>query len=122
MKTMPKWSNGLPTSHGLLVKLVCPESPTLDPIRYVVPVLLAFWSHELIKASIQWPTAARRPRGLAAICPWEGFGEFYRDAARRGGIAASVQIVANIWFFQTADQSLVVPDVVSGANRCNSVR
>lgn len=39
---------------------------------------------------IQWPTAARRPRGLAAICPWEGFGDFYREAARHGGITASV--------------------------------
>jgi uncharacterized protein len=30
--------------------------------------------------------AALRPPHLAAICPWEGFGDLYRDFARPGGI------------------------------------
>lgn len=34
----------------------------------------------------QWAAAATRPPHLAAICPWEGFTDFYRDFARPGGI------------------------------------
>jgi predicted acyl esterase len=34
----------------------------------------------------QWKTAALRPPHLAAICPWEGFSDLYRDFARPGGI------------------------------------
>jgi predicted acyl esterase len=34
----------------------------------------------------QWATAAERPPHLAAICPWEGFTDVYRDFARPGGV------------------------------------
>lgn len=34
----------------------------------------------------QWRAAATRPPHLAAICPWEGFSDAYRDLARPGGI------------------------------------
>ena len=34
----------------------------------------------------QWAAAATRPPNLAAICPWEGFTDLYRDFARPGGI------------------------------------
>ena len=35
----------------------------------------------------QWRVAAKhRPPHLAALIPWEGFTDFYRDAARHGGI------------------------------------
>ncbi len=34
----------------------------------------------------QWLAAARRPPHLAAICPFEGFSDYYRDACRHGGI------------------------------------
>jgi len=34
----------------------------------------------------QWAGAAERPPHLAAICPWEGFTDFYRDFARPGGV------------------------------------
>lgn len=34
----------------------------------------------------QWSAAATRPPHLAAICPWEGFIDTYRDFARPGGI------------------------------------
>lgn len=34
----------------------------------------------------QWMAAATRPPHLAAICPWEGFTDLYRDFARPGGI------------------------------------
>lgn len=36
----------------------------------------------------QWLVAALRPRHLAAICPWEGASDFYRDVARHGGICS----------------------------------
>ncbi|MFZ4585205.1 MAG: CocE/NonD family hydrolase [Acidimicrobiia bacterium] len=34
----------------------------------------------------QWGAASTRPPHLAAICPWEGFTDVYRDFARPGGI------------------------------------
>ena len=37
-------------------------------------------------AGTQWRVAARRPKGLAAIVPWEGMSDYYRDRCRHGGI------------------------------------
>ena len=34
----------------------------------------------------QWGAAATRPSRLAAICPWEGFTDAYRDLMRPGGV------------------------------------
>jgi predicted acyl esterase len=34
----------------------------------------------------QWQAAALRPPHLAAICPWEGATDYYREIARHGGI------------------------------------
>jgi predicted acyl esterase len=34
----------------------------------------------------QWEVAALRPKSLAAICPWEGFTDVYRDLAYPGGV------------------------------------
>lgn len=40
-------------------------------------------------ALTQWRVAALNPRGLAAICPWEGLTDVYRDFARHGGILSN---------------------------------
>jgi hypothetical protein len=37
-------------------------------------------------AENQWQVAALQPKHLAAICPWEGAADFYRDMAHHGGI------------------------------------
>ncbi|MEV7085566.1 CocE/NonD family hydrolase [Streptomyces sp. NPDC093085] len=37
-------------------------------------------------AANQWLVASLRPPHLAAICPWEGFSDFYREGTRHGGI------------------------------------
>lgn len=37
----------------------------------------------------QWQVAALAPPHLAAICPWEGTSDHYRDARRQGGIPTS---------------------------------
>ncbi|KAI8938467.1 hypothetical protein NX059_004359 [Plenodomus lindquistii] len=37
-------------------------------------------------AGSQWRVAARRPRGLACIIPYEGMADYYRDRCRHGGI------------------------------------
>lgn len=37
-------------------------------------------------ASNQWQAAALRPPHLAAIVPWEGWSDYYRDGTRHGGI------------------------------------
>ena len=34
----------------------------------------------------QWQVAATQPPHLAAICPWEGAADFYRDVSHHGGI------------------------------------
>lgn len=34
----------------------------------------------------QWRVAARKPKGLACIIPWEGMSDYYRDRCRQGGI------------------------------------
>ncbi|KAG4422623.1 hypothetical protein IFR04_004244 [Cadophora malorum] len=40
-------------------------------------------------AGSQWRVAARRPKGLAAIIPWEGMADYYRDRCRHGGILSN---------------------------------
>jgi predicted acyl esterase len=37
----------------------------------------------------QWHVAALRPPHLAAICPWEGAADWYRDATHHGGIVST---------------------------------
>lgn len=37
-------------------------------------------------AGSQWRVAARKPKGLTAIVPWEGMSDYYRDRCRHGGI------------------------------------
>jgi putative CocE/NonD family hydrolase len=37
----------------------------------------------------QWRVAARKPRGLAAMVPWEGMSDYYPEAARHGGILSN---------------------------------
>lgn len=37
----------------------------------------------------QWSVAALNPPHLAAICPWEGFWDHYRDNSHHGGILSS---------------------------------
>ncbi|KAI0201076.1 X-Pro dipeptidyl-peptidase C-terminal non-catalytic domain-containing protein [Astrocystis sublimbata] len=47
-------------------------------------------------AGSQWRVAARRPKGLAAIVPWEGMSDYYRDRCRHGGILSNTFI--NYWW------------------------
>ncbi|KAK4936722.1 hypothetical protein LTR10_022446 [Elasticomyces elasticus] len=37
-------------------------------------------------AGTQWRVAARQPKGLSALIPWEGMSDYYRDRVRHGGI------------------------------------
>ncbi len=37
-------------------------------------------------AITQWIVAGRKPRHLAAICPWEGAADWYRDGNNHGGV------------------------------------
>jgi predicted acyl esterase len=41
-------------------------------------------------AMVQWGVAAERPPHLAAIAPWEGAHDAYRDVVRHGGILSNV--------------------------------
>jgi predicted acyl esterase len=53
----------------------------------------------------QYKVAALRPPHLAAICPWEGFSDLYRDFARPGGIRENGFAV--IWSAMTARHARV---------------
>lgn len=46
-------------------------------------------------AGSQWRVAARRPKGLACVIPWEGMHDYYRDRVRPGGILSNGFI--NFW-------------------------
>jgi hypothetical protein len=48
----------------------------------------------------QWAAAATRPPHLAAICPWEGFTDFYRDLAMPGGVRENGMMI--VWTRGTA--------------------
>jgi putative CocE/NonD family hydrolase len=41
----------------------------------------------------QWMVAGLKPPYLAAICPWEGYGDRYRDVAHHGGILCTFSAV-----------------------------
>ena len=43
-------------------------------------------------AGSQWRVAARQPKGLACIVPWEGMSDYYRDRCRHGGILSNAFI------------------------------
>src|SRR5262245_24998253 len=43
----------------------------------------------------QWQVAALQPPHLAAICPWEGASDYYREFARHGGI---LNIFVSRWY------------------------
>ena len=47
-------------------------------------------------AGSQWRVTARQPKGLAAMIPWEGMSDYYRDRCRHGGIL-SQQFIAFWW-------------------------
>lgn len=47
-------------------------------------------------AGSQWRVAARQPKGLSAIVPWEGMSDYYRDRCRHGGIFSNKFI--NFWW------------------------
>ncbi|KAK3673521.1 hypothetical protein LTR78_006755 [Recurvomyces mirabilis] len=43
-------------------------------------------------AGSRWRVAARKPKGLACIIPWEGMSDYYRDRCRHGGILSNTFI------------------------------
>ena len=46
----------------------------------------------------QWHVAALQPPSLAAMIPWEGFADFYRDLSYHGGIASDMK---KVWYRRT---------------------
>jgi putative CocE/NonD family hydrolase len=40
-------------------------------------------------AGSQWRVAARQPKGLQCMIPWEGMSDYYRDRCRHGGILSN---------------------------------
>ncbi len=44
----------------------------------------------------QWQVAAQRPPHLAAMCPWEGANDFYREVSHHGGIFGN--LFFELWY------------------------
>ena len=57
----------------------------------------------------QYKVAALRPPHLAAICPWEGFSDLYRDFARPGGVREDGFSI--VWSAMTRRAARVVGDL-----------
>ncbi|KAJ6104509.1 hypothetical protein N7523_010829 [Penicillium sp. IBT 18751x] len=60
----------------------------------------------------QWYAAARKPRGLAAAVPWEGFSDLYRDMGRHGGILSNT-FQSAWWKRQVASNQYGLPGKAS---------
>ena len=73
-------------------------------------------------AGSQWRVAALRPKGLAAIIPWEGMSDYYRDRCRHGGILSdgfirfwwNRQIITNQYGKPGRSKSNWGPDTIEG--------
>ena len=75
-KLSSRSSNGVRSSRGPRARSDCWESPTM-----------------LVRSGV-W--AARQPKGLAAMIPWEGMSDYYRDRCRHGGILSN-QFISFWW-------------------------
>lgn len=62
-------------------------------------------------AGSQWRVAARQPKGLACIIPWEGMSDYYRDRCRHGGILSNTFI--NFWWNRQVGRKLPCPILTS---------
>ncbi|KAJ1328861.1 hypothetical protein MN608_05590 [Microdochium nivale] len=73
-------------------------------------------------AGSQWRVAARQPKGLSAIIPWEGMSDYYRDRCRHGGILSdgfirlwwNRQIITNQYGRPGRQASKWGPDTIEG--------
>lgn len=66
-------------------------------------------------AGSQWRVAARQPRGLKCIIPWEGMSDYYRDRCRHGGILSNTFI--NFWWNRQVNcPSFLHPRLVGGVS------
>lgn len=73
-------------------------------------------------AGSQWRVAALRPKGLAAIVPWEGMSDYYRDRCRHGGILSdgfikfwwNRQVITNQYGRPGRQASNWGPDTIEG--------
>ncbi|KAK4230154.1 cocaine esterase [Podospora fimiseda] len=73
-------------------------------------------------AGSQWRVAARKPKGLAAMIPWEGMSDYYRDRCRHGGILSNTfiewwwkrQVVSNQYGLAGRAARKWGPDTIEG--------
>ena len=61
----------------------------------------------------QYRAAAERPPHLAAICPWEGFSDVYRDFAKPGGV--SEMGFFKLWSTTVGKQGRITEDLLTEA-------
>jgi len=59
-------------------------------------------------AGSQWRVAALQPKGLAAMIPWEGMSDYYRDRCRHGGILSN-KFIDFWWTLQVLSNQYGLP-------------
>lgn len=64
-------------------------------------------------AGSQWRVAARRPKSLAAMVPWEGMSDYYRDRCRHGGILSNA-FIRFWWNRQVVTNQYGGPNTIEG--------
>ncbi|KAI1130639.1 acyl esterase [Nemania abortiva] len=72
-------------------------------------------------AGSQWRVAAMKPKGLAAMVPWEGMSDYYRDRCRHGGILSNNfidfwwnrQVVSN-QYGRPCDEEIITNEKTNG--------
>ncbi len=72
-------------------------------------------------AGSQWRVAARQPKGLSAILPWDGMSDYYRDRCRHGGILTGFlkwwfdrQVLSNQYGLPGKEAHKWGPDTIEG--------
>lgn len=85
---------GLGQSPGLLDTMSCGTSEAFfDVVEWAAEQPWSSGKVGLLGISYyagsQWRVAARKPKGLSAIVPWEGMSDYYRDRCRHGGILSN---------------------------------
>jgi predicted acyl esterase len=84
-----EWAGGQPWSNGRV---------GLDGVSYL--------------AISQYKVAALRPPHLAAICPWEGLSDVYRDFARPGGVLEKG--FSKLWSWLTGKEARIRASLYDG--------
>lgn len=104
---------------------VCSHTEASDGAEFITWVSQQPWCNGKVALSgnswlavCQWKIASLRPAGLAAVAPWEGLGDLYRDAICKGGIPDTGFVQAITSAFAGQGQ---LEDMAAGLDKSNGL-